>query len=107
MRRAVDRSRSRPPHATSNPAAFAATSNSAAETEGGRRRFFPRAAAAAGAAGAGAAAPDLSKVAAEDQSIAACAKAMLAAEALRAPPRGVDPDAVVACGDAAEAEGAG
>ena len=59
-----------------------------------------------GAAGAGAAAPDLSKVAAEDQSIAACAKAMLAAEALRAPPRGVDPDAVVACGDAAEAEGA-
>ena len=60
-----------------------------------------------GAAGAGAAAPDLSKVAAEDQSIAACAKAMLAAEALRAPPRGVDPDAVVACGDAAEAEGAG
>lgn len=49
----------------------------------------------------------VSKVAAEDQSIAACAKAMLAAEALRAPPRGVDPDAVVACGDAAEAEGAG
>ena len=34
VRRAVDRSRSRPPHATSNPAAFAATSNSAAETEG-------------------------------------------------------------------------
>ena len=56
-----------------------------------------------GAAGAGAAAPDLSTVAAEDQSIAACAKAMLAAEALRAPPRGVDPDAVVACGDAESA----